>query len=359
MPPAEPAAPPPDARAAEAPPPGSRAEAEAPPPGSRAEAAPPPGASAAEAPPLLDARAARIAVDDVVAIDALTAEARGDRVLCAGDTGALFAALTGVPFSSARARPPGGAAGDAADAAPGEARVVAGHLLVAGRDVARSAHRAATGAAPLDPPLPLAWTVDAYVTWGARLAGASPRAAAEMAPAALARVGLAAAGKRTLQSLALPERRALVLAQAIATAPAVLIAEDPLAGLDDGAAAFVLAALAGATEGRGALLTTARLDVEGPRGALVRGATDVLVLAGGELAFSGTFAEIAAGGRVYALTVRSNADLLREELGARGIALRGGPARFTAVLPEGATTRDIVLAATRCRAAIVELIPLF
>ncbi|WP_438016792.1 ABC transporter ATP-binding protein [Sorangium sp. So ce315] len=357
MPPAEPAAPP-DARAEAGPPPDARA-AEAPPPDARAAEAPPPDARAAEAPPLLDARAARIAVDDVVAIDALTVEARGDRVLCAGDTGALFAALTGVPFSSVRARPPAVAAGDAADAAPGEARVVAGRLAVAGRDVARSAHRAATGAAPLDPPLPLAWTADAYVAWGARLAGASPRAAAEMAPAALARVGLAAAGKRTLQSLALPERRALVLAQAIATAPAVLIAEDPLAGLDDGAAAFVLAALAGATEGRGALLTTARLDVEGPRGVLARGATDVLVLAGGELAFSGTFAEVAAGGRVYALTVRSNAELLREELGARGIALRGGPARFAAVLPEGATTRDIVLAATRCRAAIVELIPLF
>ncbi|WP_437598950.1 ABC transporter ATP-binding protein [Sorangium sp. So ce590] len=313
----------------------------------------------AAGPPLLDARAARIAVDDVVAIDALTAEARGDRVLCAGDAGALFAALTGIPFSAVRAPAPGAAADDATDAAPGEARVVAGRLEVAGRDVARSAHRAASGAAPLDPPLPLAWTADAYVAWSARLAGASARAAAEMAPPALARVGLAAARKRTLRSLALPERRALVLAQAIVTAPAVLIAEDPLVGLDDGAAGFVLAALAGATEGRGALLTAARLDVEGPRGVLVRGATDVLVLAGGELAFSGTFAEVAAGGRVYTLTVRSNAELLREELAARGIALRGGPARFSAALPEGATTRDVVLAATRCRAAIVELTPLF
>ncbi|WP_434044171.1 MULTISPECIES: ABC transporter ATP-binding protein [Sorangium] len=333
-------------------------EAAAPPPDARAEAAPPLDAPAAE-PPLLDARAARIAVDDVVAIDALTVETRGDRVLCAGDAGALFAALSGVPFSAVRRHPPGAAADDAAGAAPGEARVVAGRLAVAGRDVARSAHRAASGAAPLDPPLPLAWTVDAYVGWGARLAGASPRAAADMARAALARVGLAAAGKRALQTLALPERRALVLAQAIATSPAVLIAEDPLAGLDDGAAGFVLAALAGATEGRGALLTAARLDAEGPRGVLARGATDVLVLTGGELAFSGTLAEIAAGGRLYALTVRSHAELLRDELGARGIALRGGPARFTAALPEGATSRDIVLAATRCRAAIVELIPLF
>ncbi|WP_437589174.1 ABC transporter ATP-binding protein [Sorangium sp. So ce1000] len=311
------------------------------------------------APPLLDARAARIAVDDVVAVEALTAATRGDRVLVTGDAGALFAAITGVPFSALRGPTQAGAADDAAHGAPGEARVVAGRLAIAGRDVARSAHRAASGAAPLDPPLPLAWTVDAYVGWGARLAGTSPRAAAEMVAPALARVGLAAARKRTIGALALPERRALVLAQAIVTAPAVLIAEDPLVGLDGDAAAFVLAALAGATEGRGALLTAARLDVEGPRGALVRGATDVLVLTGGELAFSGTFAEIAAGSRLYAVTVRSNAELLREELAARGIALRGGPERFAAALPEGATTRDIVLAATRCRAAIVELTPLF
>ncbi|WP_437937192.1 ABC transporter ATP-binding protein [Sorangium sp. So ce341] len=317
------------------------------------------GDAEAAGPPLFDARAARVAVDDVVAIDALTAASRGDRVLCAGDTGALFAALTGIPLSAVRSASPGAAADDALDAAPGEARVVAGRLAIAGRDVARSAHRAASGAAPLDPPLPLAWTVDAYVAWGARLAGASPRAAAELVPSALARVGLAAAQKRALRTLALPERRALVLAQAIATAPPVLIAEDPLVGLDDGAAGFVLAALAGATEGRGALLTAARLDVEGPRGILVRGATDVLVLAGGELAFSGTFAEVAAGGRLYTLTVRSNAELLREELAARGIALRGGPARFSAALPDGATTRDVVLAAARCRAAIVELTPLF
>ncbi|AUX27102.1 ABC transporter ATP-binding protein [Sorangium cellulosum] len=311
------------------------------------------------APPLLDARAARVAVDDVVALDGLTATTRGDRVLCAGDTGALFAALTGIPRSASRRPAAVAAADDAQDAAPGEARVVAGRLAIAGRDVARAAHRAACGAAPLDPPLPLAWTAEAYVGWGARLAGATARAAAELAPVALARVGLGAAGKRAVRTLALPERRALVLAQAIATAPAVLIAEDPLVGLDDGAAAFVLAALAGATEGRGALLTAARLDVDGPRGAVVRGATDVLVLAGGELAFAGAFAEIAAGGRTYALTVRSNAEPLREELAARGIALRGGPARFCAALPEGATPRDVVLAAARCRAAIVELTPLF
>jgi ABC-2 type transport system ATP-binding protein len=313
------------------------------------------------APPLLEARGARVAVDDVVAIDALTVATEGERVLCAGDTGALFAALTGVPLSVGRGAPPPPERRERGDAesAPGEARVTAGLLAVAGRDVARGAHRALAGAAPLDPPLPLAWTAGDYVAWGARLAGAAARAAAEMAPAELARVGLGAARGRTIHALALPERRALVLAQAIVMAPRVLVAEDPLSGLDGPAAAFVLAAVAGATEGRGALLSTARLDVDGPRGVLVRGAAFALVLSAGELAFAGPPAELAAGSRLYALTVCSNAEPLRDELAVRGIALRGGPVRFSAALPEGATTRDIVLAAARCRAAVVELTPLW
>jgi ABC-2 type transport system ATP-binding protein len=150
-----------------------------------------------------------------------------------------------------------------------------------------------------------------------------------------------------------------VLAQAVATSPSVLVIEDPLSGLDDVAAGFVLSAVAGVTEGRGAVLSAARLDPDGPRGVLVRGATQVLVLSAGELTFAGSLSELAEGSRLYALTVRTNAELLREALAGRGIELRGGPLRFSAALPEGATTRDVVLAATRCRAALVELVPLW
>jgi ABC-2 type transport system ATP-binding protein len=138
-----------------------------------------------------------------------------------------------------------------------------------------------------------------------------------------------------------------------------VIVEDPVAGLTEGAAGFVLAALAGATEGRGALLTTSHLDVQGAQGVLLRGATFVVALSAGALAFAGTSSELAAAGRLVALAVRTNAEPLRDALAARGIALRGGPVRFSAALPEGATTRDIVAAAARCRAAIVELTPIF
>lgn len=303
-----------------------------------------------EAPALLEARGARIAVDEVVAIDHLSCATRGDRVLCAGDTQELFAALTGVPLLARGRREAG--------EPPGEARVVAGSLALAGRDVARGAHRAVMGAAPLDPPLPQDWTAEAYAAWSARLGGASARAARDLAGAALGRVGLGASRRRKIGGLALPERRALVLAAAVALPPSVVVIEDPLEGLDGGAAAFVLAAVAGATEGRRALLSAARLDLGGPAGALVRGATDLLVLAQGELAFHGAAAELAAGGRVYTLTVRTRAEELRAALTARGITLRGGPARFAVALPEGASTREIVAAAAEARAPVVELAPL-
>jgi len=302
-----------------------------------------------QAPALLEARGARVAVDDVVALDHLTCVARGDRVLCLGDTQGLLAVLTGVPLLSRGRREPG--------EPPGEARVVAGSLALGGRDVARGAHRPLMGAAPLDPPLPGGWTADEYVAWSARLGGASARAARDLAAAALGRVGLGAARRRKIGALAAPERRALVVAAAVALSPPVVVLEDPLSGLDGAAAAFVLSAVAGATEGRRALVSAGRVDVGGPAGALVRGATDVLVLAAGELAFQGSAADLSAGRRVYTLTVRTGAEALREALAARGLDLRGGPARFSVALPEGASTREIIAAAAAARAPVLELAP--
>jgi ABC-2 type transport system ATP-binding protein len=323
--------------------------------------------------PLLEARDARIAVDDLIVVERLTCAARGDRVLCAGDTRALVAALTGVPlyaFRSHVAPPPGavrapplaaaarGSASIDAGDPPGEARIVAGAIALAGADVASGAHRAISGGAPLDPPLPPGWTAEEYVGWSARLGGAPPRDARDLAAAALARVGLTSSRKRAVHALSLPERRAVILAGAMALSPSVVIIEDPLAGLEGAAAAFVLSAVAAATQGRGALLSTARLDLEGPAAVIAREASHVLVLSGGDLAFEGSLGDLAAGSRVYALVVRSDAEPLRAELAARGIVLRGGPRRFSAMLPPGTTTRDVVLAATSARVALTELLPL-
>jgi ABC-2 type transport system ATP-binding protein len=310
--------------------------------------------------PLIDATDVRIAVDGVVAIERLTLKTRGDRVLLAGDPSALIAAITGAPLSSrasAHAASPQASGVSADEELPGEANVTSGTLLLAGRNVAEGAHAAVMGAAPLDPPLPPGWTAEEYVTWGARLGGAPRRAARELAASALERVGLLSARRRAAISLSMPERRALILAQAAVLAPSVLVAEAPLRGLEGDAATFVLSALQGATEGRRAVLTVTRLDPGSPEGALARGADHLVLLAGGEIAVEGSPEELYGGARVYRLTVQRNAVPLRAELANRGIDLRGGPLRFSAALPAGTSTRDLLLAAQAVKAAVTELMP--
>ncbi|WP_050435654.1 ABC transporter ATP-binding protein [Chondromyces crocatus] len=298
---------------------------------------------------LLEARGARVSVDDVVALEGLTFVARGDRVLCAGDTQALFAAVSGMPLMPRGQATPGDA--------PGEARVVAGSLLLAGRDVSRAEQLSVMGVAPLDPPLPPAWTAEAYVTWSARLGGAGAFVARGTAAASLTLVGLGHARHRRLDGLALPERRAMMLAAAIVLSPEVVVLEDPLSGLDGMAAAFVLSAIAAATRGRRALISTGRLDRTGPTGALVGGASDLLVLSAGELVFAGTPADASGGRRLFALVVRGQTESLQEALSARGLTLRAGAGRLLVSLPEGASTRAIVEAAAEVRAPIVEMVP--
>ena len=95
-----------------------------------------------------------------------------------------------------------------------------------------------------------------------------------------------------------------------------------------------------------------------PEGALARQSTHLVVLSGGEVALEGPAGQLFAGVRIYALTVRSNVEPFRAELAARGITLRGGPLRFSAALPEGTTTHDILASASHAKAAVVELLPM-
>ena len=319
----------------------------------------PPGAPAPhvppEVPPVLFAAHARIAVDDAVAIDDLSVVTRGDRVLFVGDVTVLFAALSGVPLLAAvpdSATP----AGDTALA--GEARVVGGDVRLHGQDVAAQAHLAVAGFAPLDPPVPRTMTSLAYVTWAARLAGAHPRAATEMAATALRRVGLETAMLRPPAVLGVAERRALQLAKAIVHGPPVLVAEAPLDRLEGAAAAFVAGALSAATEGRRALLSARRIDPATAEGVIARAASHLVLLGDRGILAEGSPAELASGARIYHLTVAANAEPLRAALAARGLTLARGPLHFTVALPEGVTTAALIEAASEARAPIVELSPL-
>jgi len=301
--------------------------------------------------PVLHAEDARIAIDDVVSIDRLTVRSRGDRILCVGETTALFALLTAVPLRSRAPYHPD-------DALPGEATLVAGTMHVAGEDVSTRDHLAITGVAPLDPPLAAGVTVHDWVGWSARLAGFSERKARAMAASALERVGLGSALRRPVDSLDLPPRRVLGLAQAIVADPRVLVVESPLMGLDGPAAAFVANALSRASEGRASIVSVERMDPATIEGELARASSQVLVFDDGGLVLTGKPDDLFAGTRVYGLTIRKNPEEFREELVSRGIEVKGGPLRLTVTLPAEASTKDIVAAASKARAPLVEMFPI-
>jgi len=305
---------------------------------------------------LLSARGARIAIDDATAIDGLDLEVVGPRLLVLGDAAPLLAALTGV--SRRPAAPPASSASANVPPAP-ETRIVAGTLSLLGLDVAARDHVLVMGSAPLDAPLPPDWTALDYVIAAMRFGGVAGRDASIRAAAALDAVGLRSIAKRALGSLAPPERRALPFAAAHARDVRVIVADEPLAGLEGAAAAFVLGALGVATQGRAAIISARSPSPAVPEGVLFGHATDLCVIASGEVAFCGSPSVVPRGATLWGLTVRANAEVLAGELSRRGVTLRGGPLRFSATLPEGATARDLVAAAVAARAPVVELVPLW
>jgi len=317
-----------------------------------------------DSPPLLFARSARVAVDDVIAIEDLSVTTHGDRVLLVGDVTVLFAALSGVPLLAASSESPAGE-----PALAGEARVVSGELRLCGLDVGEQAHLGVVGFAPLDPPVPKAMSCIAYVEWAARLAGVKPRAANELAASALGKVGMLRSAARMCGTLAVAERRALQIAKAIAHDPQAIVAEAPLDRLEGEAAGFVLGALAAATEGRRALLSAHRIEPGSTEGTMARSATQLVFLGETGVVAEGPPASFASEARVYRLTVASNADALRGALETRGLRLEEGPSaerragtkgaiHFTVALPPGTTTAPVLEAASEARSAVVEMVPL-
>jgi ABC-2 type transport system ATP-binding protein len=318
------------------------------------------GEGPSEGAPLLRAAAARLTVDDVVALEPFDLETTGDRLVLVGDTSPLVALVGGYPL---------GLAHDAALAAVGEpaapagsVRVVAGAVTLRGLDVAARAHVALVGAAPFEPPLPpevtvVDWLLDAARLSIGALGGASRREIAARVSEVVGITQLGALARTKLALLPRPARRALVLAQAALSSPAVLVAELPLAGLDTAEATVVLGALEALSAGRALVVSIARLDPGSPEHGLVRRATDVACFRRGERVFFGPPEALGAGGRLYRVTVHDNAEPLRESLAATGLELVGGPTRFSLTLPEGKGPSDVLSIASEVSASVVEIVP--
>lgn len=186
--------------------------------------------------PTLGARGARIDLMGRPLLSGVELACEAERVALLGDWSPLFKLLSG------------------------EAELAAGTLELSGLPARRAVVEGAAGVALLDPPLPQAWTAERVLASGAELAGIARKTAVKLAQKTLERLGLVELGARRVGQLALSDRRALVLAHALLTAPRVLCIEDPLVGLDTAGEEALLSVLARASVERRLLVSLSNLD---------------------------------------------------------------------------------------------------
>lgn len=198
----------------------------------------------------------------------------------------------------------------------------------------------------------------------ARLAGLGYFASKNAATSTLARLGMASLAKQKISSFNETERRALIIAQAIISDPAVLAVETPLAGLDATAAASIRALMDRARDGRRLLVSSDEGAAVGPEADFVLGMDAVAVLAGSTLAAAGPPKDVLSPASRYVIWTTRAATHLATALAARGLTaeldLAGddphGAGRLVVALgPEG--TDAIVDASLEVSAPIVELLP--
>lgn len=313
--------------------------------------------------PLVVARRARLAVDGCTAIEDLSLETRGRCLVLVGSYGPVISALMGIP-SGVTAAATHAATFNELIPVGGDGRAVAGELLLAGKDVVAREHLAHVGAAPYEPPVPPTWTVEAYVSQTARIALAAradkiPRSEiARRTSAALEITGLGGSRRKLARGLPIAERRVLGIAAALACDPLVIVADRPLADLDQQAAPFVLGALQVVAKSHPLVVGIARMTPATPEGTFARTASDLAAFSGGELTMFGSPAQVFEGKKLFRVTVRSNATALQSALAERGASLEGGPTRFTLRLAEDQDPSFVLALASELRSAVVEILPL-
>jgi len=286
-------------------------------------------------PPLLAASGLRVDVGGSPAIDGLTLSTTGDRVLVLGAARALFEAAAGLRAPSR------------------------GEILVEGASPREAVSGGVAACAPLDPPMPPAWTVLQYVTWSARLAGHPKATARAMAGEALGRMHLGTVAGTRLGAVAPATRRGTVLAAALATGAGTVLVEDPLTGLPSEAARPFARVIARALSELRVAVFAGRMPLESP---LALAADEALIIDGADVSAQGAPGELAASERTVALRVHGDAAAF-----ARAVEAGGGHAVVTAGSPPPVhvrvelgplAARDLLRIASECEALVVELRPL-
>ena len=288
-------------------------------------------------PVTLSAHDARIELDGSVACERVSCDASGSRiVLAAGASPALAAALAG------------------------RATVTAGALTLDGLDVAASSHFGHVGIAPLDPPVPRTQHVVRWVALSFLIAGYTQREAERSARRVLEELGLQCLASRRMDALALAERRAVAIAQAMIPGARALFAEAPLSSLEPAAASYVLRVLAAACASRAVVTTASRTDPLAPERDLLLGADHLVLFSGEAAAWQGDPAELLRSDLpLLLLQVQGDTHSFLAAARQASFEIQGDPPRILVRLPEGVPRSRLLEIAASCDAVILELIPVW
>jgi ABC-2 type transport system ATP-binding protein len=280
---------------------------------------------------LFEARDARIDTHGVPCVDGLSLASQGTKVAVLGAPQGLFEAAAGV------------------------LRPSRGEVRVLGEPARDRLARNEIAGAPLDPPLPPAWSARRYVECSARLAGKSGAEARQRAKDAMAVLRMDKYAETPFRSVAPAVRRAAVLAAALATGPKVVVLEDPMRGLDEPVRRSLGHMVAEALRPYSWILFSGRLPLDAP---LALEAEWAVVISGSRPVAEGQPAEIASRDGAFAVRLAGDRAAFVELLRSRGVRVDGAGESLTVDLGRDVGTGDLLRMAEETRTLIVELRPL-
>jgi energy-coupling factor transporter ATP-binding protein EcfA2 len=193
-----------------------------------------------------------------------------------------------------------------------------------------------------------------YVTWSSRLAGHSARDARTLAKDAIALLQLAPMSTTRLELLVGHAKRGVVLAATIATDAAVIVLDDPLAGLPEEHARSWAKLVVQALASRAWLVLAGRVSLTSP---LAMEADEALVVTSSRLQAQGPPAEIAGADRRFVARIHGPLDALGARLEGRGARLDVQGAQVVIELGESVTTAELLGICAEVDATVVEMVP--
>jgi ABC-type Na+ transport system ATPase subunit NatA len=228
----------------------------------------------------------------------------------------------------------------------GQASVSSGIARIFGCEIESALARGVVGFAPCDPQLPASFTVREYLEHAARLNHGSRARARDDARRTLEDLGLGELTQLQLGRLVPHQARALGIAFAALTTPAVLCLETPLRGLDAASADYVARLCAHVAERSSVILSSALPQSPSAERALLEACDELFRLEHGALVAQGPPLAVFAPGARYLLTLTGSQHTeLALALTRAGCKLtaQAAPTEFSGLLaPDRVVTRYLV-----------------